>query len=240
MDGSAVDCCTAIEAAIRPPASSFGAPTPIASRSRYTGQAVALVDGSKGVVTWTTNAHSLPPFDSGEPQERGGVFVSRWDGQAFSAPVALASAFDVFSGSDILLAPDGRLTVEWYQGFLRATSDCGLPSRYAITPPTEPPGTPTMISPPNGIQATFASALDNRNRLIRAWFQATSIAYEKYNNCYIRTSRIGAAIDGGPTIHGPEVRGPGEAVFHAAPANTPMLVWTDRNRVVTSSLRDAP
>ena len=98
-----------------------------------------------------------------------------------------------------------------------------------------------MISPPNGIQAYFVSALDAGNRPIRAWFQATSVAYGKYNDCRIPTSRVGARIDGGPTIHGPLAKGSASAVaFAAAPASTPMLVWSVRGRVVMSTLRYKP
>jgi hypothetical protein len=236
-DGGAAECCTGVEAAFRPPGGRFGPPTGISAVSRLAGQAVAIVNRSAGVVTWTTNPNALPPFNPFEPQQPGGVFASRWSGQAFSAPVTLLSAFDVFSGPDVLLGRDGKSTVEWYQGHRRATSDCGLPSRLAITSPTEPPEAAAMISPPNGIQAYFVSALDANNRPIRAWFQATSVDYEKYNNCWIRTSRVGAAINGGPTIHGPEVKGPSAVAFAAAPARTPMLVWSVRGRVVMSTLR---
>jgi hypothetical protein len=231
-------CCIDLDATIRPPGGAFGAPTRVASTARYLGQAIALSDDSAGVVAWSTAPDTSSPGPP-VPHVRGEVLASRWNGQAFSAPDTVVSTFDALSGPEVLLAQDGKLTVEWYQGYSRAGAgnSCGLPSRYATPASTEPSGTPTMISPPNGIQAAFASALDAGSRLIRTWFQATAVDYERYNNCYIRASRIAASIDGGPTIHGPEVRGPAEATFAGA-VPAPLLVWTDRNRVLTSTLRD--
>jgi hypothetical protein len=240
-EGSEADCCTAVEAAIRLPGEHFGALNVISPPAAELNQAPAVAVGHRGsgAIAWTTSQiYRWPPLTP----KRLGVYASRWDGQAFSVPVTLDSALDVFWVPNVMLARDGKATVEWYRGYPRSSSICGLASRYALTlPATGPPGTPAMISPPNGLQSAFASALDIGDRPIRVWFQGTAVTYEKYNNCAITASRVGAAIDNGPTIHGPAASGgPVDMTLIAAPAATPALVWPVRRRVVMSTLRDAP
>jgi hypothetical protein len=245
-DGTAYDCCTAFEASIRLPGQAFASPeiiSPLVPELSHA-PAVAVASRGIGVIAWTTSQRfKWPP----PPAERVGIYASRWDGQAFSAPHTIESAMDdVFSGPGVLLARDGRATIEWYRGYSRSSDICGLPSRYAVAlPATGSPGPPAMISPPNGLQSSFASALDIADRPIRVWFQGTALKYEKIG-CYITASRVGAAIDGGPTIHGPAIPTGPAGAFSAAPARAPMLVWAEpgrgviSGRVVMSTLREAP
>ena len=174
-----------------------------------------------GIVAWTTDS---------------AVFASRWKGQAFSQATAVTDASTIPREPRALLARDGRATVEWHAGPFdpcRPTTP-----RYASTlRGSGPPAVPVTISPPNGTQGQFVSALDDDGRPVRAWLQATSIGRDKYGiNCWFPTMRVGASIDGGPTIHGPEVKPYAQLAFAADPVRTPMLVWREERRILFSTL----
>ena len=66
-----------------------------------------------------------------------------------------------------------------------------------------------MISPPNGLQVAFASALDTGDRPIRAGSKAPQ--FRPQLDCYITASRVGSTVDGGPVIHGPAIPGAGKS-----------------------------
>jgi hypothetical protein len=240
-DGSADYCCAALEASVRPAGRPFGPIQVIAPREAELslGHAVTLDSSGRGVVAWTTFQTVRYP----EPPRRPlGVFASRFDGQSFSAPVTLERGMDAVGSPQVFIARDGQATVEWNHGFPPGgNSTCDVSSRYALAlPASGSPGQPSTITPAgSGLQPTFVSAQDSRGRLVRAWFEGTSVSSNKIGDCFFKAGRVRASIDGGPVIEVPAFKRAAEITLLGAPAAKPVLLLSLIGRVLISRLRES-
>lgn len=149
-DGTALDCCTAVEASVRPPGGDFSAPirlSPALPNTPDTTSGAGVAAHDNAVAAWTT--HDTTNFPA------GGMFASRWDGHAFSMPIPLMHPEDVdrgtvFSTPEVLLVGDGPPTIRWDE----EPGQCNPPPRrVAVTLTTTVPVPQRSLAPANQVLA---------------------------------------------------------------------------------------
>jgi len=237
-DGTALDCCTAVEASVRPPGGDFSAPvrlSPALPNTPDTTSGTGVAAADNGAVAWTTDDSTNFPA--------GGMFASRWDGHAFSAPIALMRPEDVargtvFSTPEVLLGGDGPPTVRWDE----EPGQCSPPPRrVAITLTTTAAAVAQRsLAPANQVLAGFAAAVDTSDRTVAVWVQAGRVSVDKYGTCAMSGLRVAGSINGDPPITGPRIRsGIDSLALAAAPGSTPRLVWSGGGVIVMTTLRES-
>ena len=216
-DGAALaawsDPAAGVRAASRPPGGRFGNPVPVSSQPSNGYQVVALRDQETGIVAWTTNT---------------AAFVSRWDGDGYSAPV-LAGSSEYSREPSVLLGADGGALLEWHGGL---ASCYALGARHGVTIPAQgSPGSTAIVSPTNVTYDRFITARGENGAPIRAWLQVTGCYSERAIDYFPNAARAGASVAGAPAIDGPDVKLPADIAFASDGARTPVLVAEERRRI---------
>ena len=231
-DGTAPDCCTAIEAAVRTPSGPFGPPhrvSPAVSDISEWESTTVISDRGDAVVAWTTR-RTFPDFSP------NGMFAARGGGQGFGPPIPLMRPEDVSRGTrffdlGILLASDGTPTVYWGED----PFDCsGARRRVAVTLRSGAALSQTLLAPTDGTIQAFATALGADDRIVTVWIRRSGHSTDRYGACYGGRYSAGAAIDGGPTLATPIARAEDFAL--ATGVSRPLLAWNVMNRILVSRL----
>jgi hypothetical protein len=231
-DGTAANCCTAVEAAVRTPGGPFGPPhrvSPAVSDISDWEATTAISDRGDAVVAWTTR-RTFPDFSP------NGMFAAEGNGQGFGPPIPLMRSEDVSRGTrffdlGILLSRDGTPTVHWGED----PFDCsGTRRRVAVTLRSGAAPSQTLLAPTDGTIQDFTTALDAEDRIIAVWIRRSGQSTDRYGACYGGRYSGGTSIEGGPTLATPIERG--EDLALATVASRPLLAWSVGNRILVSTL----